>query len=154
MTFYELAKKRSAFTGRDPNIEYKYTLQQISMALQRENAKMLTAHMVRPAPPEAEDEDVRGGYPLSSPKKPLSLRGILLLCLVCNITNITVTSQVFHSFFTEICIRVFPKRKFSFPPINPLSVEIPLGVNFVAGHEYRCPRSAGDVTMAVGGSRS
>lgn len=55
--FYELAKKRKDFTGRDPNLEFKYILQQISMALQRENAKMLTAHVARPAAPEAEDED-------------------------------------------------------------------------------------------------
>ena len=58
MVFYELAKKRSAFTGRDPDLENKYTLQQISMALQRENAKILVAHMVRPAVGlEAEDEE-------------------------------------------------------------------------------------------------
>jgi hypothetical protein len=57
MIFYELAKKRSDFTGRAPELEYKYTLQQISMALQRENAKILIAHMVRRAVPDAEDED-------------------------------------------------------------------------------------------------
>lgn len=57
MVFYELAKKRSTFTGRDPDIEYKYTLQQISMALQRENAKILVAHKVRPDVREAEDDE-------------------------------------------------------------------------------------------------
>ncbi len=45
--FYELAKKRKDYTDRDPELEYKYIIQQISMALQRENAKILAAHRVR-----------------------------------------------------------------------------------------------------------
>ena len=55
--FYELAKKRRDFTDRDPDLEYKYVMQQISMALQRENAKILAAHLVHNVSVESEDEE-------------------------------------------------------------------------------------------------
>jgi hypothetical protein len=57
MVFYELAKKRRDFTERDPELEYKYVLQQISMTLQRENAKILAAHYVRNVPDESAGEE-------------------------------------------------------------------------------------------------
>ena len=55
--FYELAKKRRDFTDRDPDLEYKYVMQQISMALRRENAKILAAHLVHNVSVESEDEE-------------------------------------------------------------------------------------------------
>ena len=53
--YYELAKKRRDFTERDPEVEFRYVMQQVSMVLQRENAKILVAHGNRTAPVEEEE---------------------------------------------------------------------------------------------------
>jgi hypothetical protein len=54
--FYELAKRRRDFTERDPEVEFRYVMQQVSMVLQRENAKILVAHTASRAAPVGEEE--------------------------------------------------------------------------------------------------
>ena len=45
---FEIAKRRSHFTERDPDLEFKYSLQLLSTILQRENARILIEHKQRP----------------------------------------------------------------------------------------------------------
>jgi hypothetical protein len=56
--FYEFAKRRCDFTGNEIEVEQRYIHQRISMALQRENARIMVAHRVRERPLEMiEDEE-------------------------------------------------------------------------------------------------
>jgi hypothetical protein len=44
---WEIGKRRREFTGTDPDTEFRYSMQQMSMALQRENARIFEAHIPR-----------------------------------------------------------------------------------------------------------
>ena len=56
--FWEIAKRRREFTDNDPDTEYRYAMQQMSMALQRENARIFEAHIPRRiGDPDTDDDD-------------------------------------------------------------------------------------------------
>jgi hypothetical protein len=54
--FWEVAKRRREFTGLDPDTEFRYAMQVMSMALQRENARIFEQHVPRRVIP-VEDAD-------------------------------------------------------------------------------------------------
>ena len=62
--YYEMAKRRADFTDRDPDTEYKYMVQLISLILQRENARILINHKQRPQLDQ--DDETEGDMALLS----------------------------------------------------------------------------------------
>ena len=59
-----MAKRRADFTDRDPDTEYKYMVQLISLILQRENARILISHKQRPQLDQ--DDETEGDMALLS----------------------------------------------------------------------------------------
>lgn len=57
VTIFELAQRRKDYTGRDPQIEYKYMMQLLATTLQRENARIIANHRVHPNPPAIDEDD-------------------------------------------------------------------------------------------------
>jgi hypothetical protein len=55
--FYEFARRKSLFTGRQPDVELKFLYQSLSVILQRHNARILIAHKEKAAPNADEEEE-------------------------------------------------------------------------------------------------